>query len=92
LPTAFGRNDKRTVPPSVNCGLGPIVRSEASEVATCAFGLCSNHPFVDGNKRVALATLDVFLRIDGWGFRHRNTSFMEAHPLGFAGRRRGVAR
>jgi len=43
---------------------------EASDVvalaATCAFGLCSNHPFVDGNKRVALASLDVFLRINGW--------------------------
>jgi len=34
--------------------------------ATYAFGLCSNHPFVDGNKRVALASLDVFLRINGW--------------------------
>ena len=34
--------------------------------ATYAFGLCSNHPFVDGNKRVALTSLDVFLRINGW--------------------------
>lgn len=33
--------------------------------AAYAFGLCSNHPFVDGNKRVALASLDVFLRING---------------------------
>ena len=34
--------------------------------ATYAYGLCSNHPFVDGNKRVALAALDVFLRLNGW--------------------------
>ena len=34
--------------------------------AAYAFGLCSNHPFVDGNKRVALASLDVFLRINDW--------------------------
>jgi death-on-curing protein len=34
--------------------------------AAYAFGLCSSHPFVDGNKRVALASLDVFLRINGW--------------------------
>lgn len=34
--------------------------------AAYAFGLCSNHPFVDGNKRVALASLDVFLRLNGW--------------------------
>ncbi len=25
-----------------------------------------NHPFVDGNKRVAFAAADVFLRINGW--------------------------
>jgi death on curing protein len=25
-----------------------------------------NHPFVDGNKRVAFAVADVFLRIDGY--------------------------
>jgi death-on-curing protein len=43
---------------------------EPSEIvalaASYAFGLCSNHPFVDGNKRVALASLDVFLRINSW--------------------------
>ena len=43
---------------------------EPSEIvalaASYAFGLCSNHPFVDGNKRVALASLDVFLRINAW--------------------------
>jgi death-on-curing protein len=38
----------------------------AALAAMYAFGLCSNHPFVDGNKRVALASLDVFLRINGW--------------------------
>ena len=44
--------------------------SESADIvalaAMYAFGLCSNHPFVDGNKRVALASLDVFLRINGW--------------------------
>ncbi|MDA1193899.1 MAG: type II toxin-antitoxin system death-on-curing family toxin [Planctomycetota bacterium] len=43
---------------------------EASDVlalaARYAFGLCSNHPFVDGNKRLALSALDVFLRLNGW--------------------------
>ncbi len=31
-----------------------------------AFGLCRSHPFVDGNKRIALACLDVFLRLNGY--------------------------
>ena len=34
--------------------------------AAYAFALSSNHPFVDGNKRVALAAIDVFLRLNGW--------------------------
>ena len=28
-------------------------------------GLSSNHPFLDGNKRIALAAIDVFLRLNG---------------------------
>ena len=28
--------------------------------------LVQNHPFVDGNKRVAFAGVDVFLRINGF--------------------------
>ncbi|NEO68517.1 type II toxin-antitoxin system death-on-curing family toxin [Moorena sp. SIO3H5] len=32
--------------------------------AAYAFGLAKNHPFVDGNKRIALAVIDVFLRLN----------------------------
>ena len=28
--------------------------------------LCNNHPFVDGNKRVALGACLLFLRLNGW--------------------------
>jgi len=34
--------------------------------AAYAFGLCRSHPFLDGNKRIALSAADVFLRINGW--------------------------
>jgi len=30
------------------------------------WGLLRNHPFVDGNKRVALAAMVVFLDLNGW--------------------------
>lgn len=30
-----------------------------------AYHICQNHPFIDGNKRVALATALVFLEING---------------------------
>ncbi len=33
-----------------------------------AFGICSNHPFRDGNKRVAFVTAVTFLGLNGWDF------------------------
>jgi death-on-curing protein len=43
-----------------------------SDVPTLAavygFGLCQNHPFRDGNKRVAFVTMVVFLMLNGWEF------------------------
>ena len=30
------------------------------------FHLCKNHPFVDGNKRVAFVIMDMFLQKNGW--------------------------
>jgi death-on-curing protein len=37
-----------------------------AEAAALLEGLTINHPFVDGNKRIAFAAADVFLRINGW--------------------------
>lgn len=34
--------------------------------AAYLFGIVKNHPFVDGNKRTALAAADVFLADNGW--------------------------
>ena len=36
------------------------------EAAALLESLAMNHPFVDGNKRAALAATDVFLRLNGW--------------------------
>lgn len=41
---------------------GDIVEQAAALMESLAI----NHPFVDGNKRVAFAAADVFLRISGW--------------------------
>lgn len=46
--------------------MGVPVMTEPIEIAAAYFFyLCSNHPFVDGNKRVALATCLVFLSENG---------------------------
>jgi death-on-curing protein len=37
-----------------------------AEAAALLESLAINHPFVDGNKRLAFAAADVFLRINGW--------------------------
>ncbi len=34
--------------------------------AAYIFGICRNHPFVDGNKRAALMAAYTFLWINGW--------------------------
>ena len=34
--------------------------------AANGWGLLRNHAFIDGNKRIALATIVVFLELNGW--------------------------
>src|SRR4030081_1384934 len=40
----------------------------AALAAAYAFGIAKNHPFVDGNKRAAFASIIVFLGINGIDF------------------------
>lgn len=41
--------------------------ADLAEMATALFeSLIINHPFVDGNRRVAFFATDVFLRLNGW--------------------------
>jgi len=43
---------------------------DLAEMAAALFeSLLMNHPFVDGNKRVAFFATDVFLRLNGWKLR-----------------------
>ena len=47
----------------------------AALAATLGYGLARNHCFIDGNKRIALAAIDVFLRMNGF---YLNVSETEA--------------
>lgn len=55
--------------------------SSMSEMAAALLeSLLVNHPFIDGNKRVAFFATDVFLRLNGWQLRVESASahrFME---------------
>jgi death-on-curing protein len=43
----------------------PVMRDPVEIAAAYLFYLCRNHPFIDGNKRVALGACLVFLRCNG---------------------------
>jgi len=36
------------------------------KAAAYGFHICMNHPFADGNKRVAFTLMDIFLQKNGW--------------------------
>lgn len=51
--------------------------------ANYAYGLCTNHPFVDGNKRTAMTVCLVFLRLNGWSIQaDRADQYRIFHGLG----------
>jgi death-on-curing protein len=39
------------------------------KAAAYGFHVCNNHPFIDGNKRVAFVLMDLFLQKNGWEIR-----------------------
>jgi death on curing protein len=36
------------------------------KAAAYGYHVCQNHPFIDGNKRVAFVLMDIFLQRNGW--------------------------
>ncbi len=52
--------------PQATLGGTPIITDPIEVAAAYHFYLCSNHPFVDGNKRVAFATCLIFLKLNGY--------------------------
>jgi death-on-curing protein len=49
----------------------------ASKVAAMMHSLALNHPFVDGNKRVAAHAAIVFVELNGWEFLARPGELVE---------------
>jgi death on curing protein len=55
--------------PRASFGGAFLHRGFGAMAAAYFFHLCRHHPFVDGNKRVALATAEVFLLVNGYELR-----------------------
>ncbi len=51
--------------PQSRFGGGYLHAGLAEMAAAYHFHLCANHPFIDGNKRVAVTAAEVFLLING---------------------------
>lgn len=46
---------------------GEYVHETIFEMAAAyGYHLCKNHPFIDGNKRIALVAMYTFLYVNGW--------------------------
>lgn len=56
------------------------------------FHLAKNHPFLDGNKRVALACAAVFLEINGYELPHEANDVLERLTLSVAEGKTGKAK
>lgn len=52
--------------PQASFGGSSPFKDVVEVAASYLFYLCSNHPFVDGNKRVALGSCLVFLQLNGF--------------------------
>jgi len=51
--------------PKASAGRVDAYPSLEEKAAALCYSLCSNHPFVDGNKRIAHAAMDTFLILNG---------------------------
>lgn len=52
--------------PQMQFGGEELYPSISEKAAALGFALIRNHPFVDGNKRVGHAAMEVFLILNGW--------------------------
>ncbi len=53
--------------PKMTVGGKFVHKSIQDKAAAYGFHVCRNHPFVDGNKRVAFVLMTIFLEFNGWG-------------------------
>ena len=51
--------------PKASAGGADAYPSLVEKAAALGYSLCSNHPFIDGNKRVAHAAMEIFLLLNG---------------------------
>ena len=61
-----GLLDSALAQPKITVGGKFVHKTLFDKAAAYGFHVCKNHPFVDGNKRVAFVLMDIFLQKNGW--------------------------
>jgi death-on-curing protein len=61
-----GALESAVAQPRMSFGGEELYPELATKAAAFCFSLVLNHPFVDGNKRIGHAAMEVFLRLNGY--------------------------
>jgi death on curing protein len=62
----FGGLESAVAQPQMTFGGVDLYRGVARKASALAHSLISNHPFIDGNKRVGHAAMEVMLMLNGY--------------------------
>ena len=62
----FGALESAVAQPEMTFGGEDLYPTLIEKASALAFSLCKNHPFIDGNKRVAHGAMEVFLVLNGF--------------------------
>ncbi len=62
----LGASQSALAQPRMTYGGEELYPSLAEKAGALAYSLVKNHPFVDGNKRIAHAAMEVFLVLNGY--------------------------
>lgn len=58
--------DSALAQPKITIGGKYAHKTLFDKAAAYGYHVCKNHPFIDGNKRVAFVLMDIFLQKNGW--------------------------
>lgn len=52
--------------PRISVGGKEVYKTLFEKASAYGYHVCKNHPFIDGNKRIAIVLMDIFLQKNGW--------------------------
>lgn len=62
----FGAFESALAQPEMTFGGEDLYPTLIEKASALAYSLCKNHPFIDGNKRVAHGAMEIFLVLNGF--------------------------